>query len=131
MVHQLVHPLVPPPLDAELLSSAIRAEQEQLKLSSLRALKVIIQVCQPRMEFWKGTILSATTKCWVHEFDRQGEWFCQHSDLYRGHFAGSHEIKQGAKEVLCALSMACPSIINVSSPIDSSALLVVTYMTPE
>jgi len=72
MIHQLVHLLMPPLPGAELPSSAFQVEQDQLKLSSLRALTAIIKVCQPRMEFWKGTILSATAKCWVYEVDKQG-----------------------------------------------------------
>lgn len=36
-----------------------------MQLSALRALSVIIDVCQHRMFRWKGTIIEGVGKCWV------------------------------------------------------------------
>lgn len=44
-----------------------------MQLSSLRALGALIQECAPRMQLWKGTIVSAVAKCWVGIIDASVE----------------------------------------------------------
>ena len=56
LIPQLVFPLIPAPDNG---ASAV------YKLSSLKALCVVIEACAPRIHRWRGTILEAILKCWV------------------------------------------------------------------
>jgi len=51
-----MHPLHPVPYKKPRIT---------LQLSSLRALKTVIQECSPRIENWRGTIVEGVAKCWV------------------------------------------------------------------
>jgi hypothetical protein len=56
LIPQLVHPLHAIPY---------KRTQAILQLSSLRALRTVIQHCSPRIENWKSTIIDGVAKCWV------------------------------------------------------------------
>lgn len=56
LIPQLVHPLHTVPY---------KRTRVILQLSSLRALRTVIQQCSPRIENWKGTIIDGVAKCWV------------------------------------------------------------------
>lgn len=67
-----------------------------MKLATLQALVTIIKVCEYRIGSWKGTILDAVARCWVHETEKNG----------------SEKIKSGVRDVCVGLQRACPSVIN-------------------
>lgn len=56
LIPQLVHPLHAVPY---------KRTRVILQLSSLRALRTVIQQCSPRIESWKSTIIDGVAKCWV------------------------------------------------------------------
>ncbi|KAI0662893.1 hypothetical protein C8Q70DRAFT_477783 [Cubamyces menziesii] len=56
LIPQLVFPLLPAPENGASAS---------YKLSSIRALRSVIQNCEPRIHKWRGAILEAILKCWV------------------------------------------------------------------
>jgi len=96
MIHQLAHLLLPPEPGVELPYSSQTIQEDELKLAALRTLAIIIRVCASRIGYWKGTILDAAARCWVHEMEKQG----------------SEEIKSGVREVCVGLQFVCPSVIN-------------------
>ncbi|KAF8809105.1 hypothetical protein BYT27DRAFT_7232472 [Phlegmacium glaucopus] len=59
---QLTHPLIP--------RSLIDPDRE-MQLSALGSIEVILDVCAPRINFWKETILNAIGKCWVQLIDEE------------------------------------------------------------
>jgi hypothetical protein len=73
MINQLVLPLYPP-LPGVDLSSSSQSTENELKLACLRGLTTVVRVCKPRIIFWKGTIIDAVARCWVHEAEKHG-WF--------------------------------------------------------
>ncbi|KAE9388619.1 hypothetical protein BT96DRAFT_428892 [Gymnopus androsaceus JB14] len=60
LIPQLTHPLLP---------VAFRSTPVQLQIHSLNALTIVIQECSHRMPLWKGTIINAISRCWVHLAD--------------------------------------------------------------
>lgn len=58
----MTHPLIP-----RLLIDPDR----KMQLSALSAIDVILDVCTPRINFWKETILDAVGRCWVQLIDEE------------------------------------------------------------
>ncbi|PIL36652.1 hypothetical protein GSI_00341 [Ganoderma sinense ZZ0214-1] len=56
LISQLVFPLIPAPDNGASV---------EYKLSSLKALRVVIEECAPRIHKWRGAILEGILKCWV------------------------------------------------------------------
>jgi len=44
-----------------------------MQVSALRVLGVLLEVCKPRMNSWKETILDALGRCWVELIDEERE----------------------------------------------------------
>jgi hypothetical protein len=44
-----------------------------MQISALRVLGVLLEVCKPRMNSWKETILDAFGRCWVELVDEERE----------------------------------------------------------
>ena len=44
-----------------------------MQLSALSTIEVILDVCTPRISFWKETILDAVGRCWVQLIDEEQE----------------------------------------------------------
>jgi hypothetical protein len=42
-----------------------------MQLSALSTIEVILDVCTPRINFWKETILDAVGRCWVQLIDEE------------------------------------------------------------
>jgi hypothetical protein len=42
-----------------------------MQLSALNAIEIILDVCAPRINFWKETILDAVGRCWVQLIDEE------------------------------------------------------------
>ncbi|KAJ7578575.1 hypothetical protein C8J56DRAFT_351967 [Mycena floridula] len=61
LVPQLTHPLNP---------NEFQKASQELQIASLRALRIVLEECAPRIEMWKGTILDAIVRCWVHSSDQ-------------------------------------------------------------
>jgi hypothetical protein len=72
MISQLVHLLLPPEPGIELPYVPRTIKEDELKLTALQALATIIRVCTYRIGSWKGTILDAAARCWVHEIEKHG-----------------------------------------------------------
>ncbi|OSD01769.1 hypothetical protein PYCCODRAFT_1391245 [Trametes coccinea BRFM310] len=64
LIPQLVFPLIPAPENGASIG---------YKMSSARALSVVVRVCAPRIHNWRGTILEGVLKCWVELADRKGD----------------------------------------------------------
>ncbi|KAJ7589055.1 hypothetical protein C8J56DRAFT_1048685 [Mycena floridula] len=56
LIPQLTHPLY---------ANEFQKTSRELQAASLRALRVVLEECAPRIEMWKGTILDAIARCWV------------------------------------------------------------------
>ncbi|KAF9268321.1 hypothetical protein L218DRAFT_608770 [Marasmius fiardii PR-910] len=64
LIPQLVHSLCPsPPVSLNV----------KLQISSLDALKTILEVCAPRMHHWECTILNGVARCWVTIVEKKPE----------------------------------------------------------
>jgi hypothetical protein len=42
-----------------------------MQLSALRVLGILLEVCKPRVNSWKETILDAVGRCWVGLIDEE------------------------------------------------------------
>ncbi|KAI0260491.1 hypothetical protein BC834DRAFT_900075 [Gloeopeniophorella convolvens] len=91
LIPQLTHPLHPVPY---------KTPHPRLQLSSLRALRTVIQECAPRMEKWKGTIIEGVAKCWVvlEDTNASGE--------------GSEKLRHELRGVCVELLEVAPSVRN-------------------
>lgn len=62
LIPQLAHTLIPRPL----VEPDIR-----MQLSAICVLGSLLDVCRPRIEPWKETILNAIGRCWVGLIDEE------------------------------------------------------------
>ncbi|KDQ65047.1 hypothetical protein JAAARDRAFT_685072 [Jaapia argillacea MUCL 33604] len=97
MIPQLTHPL-----QSDLVT--FNPDTIPLKLTSLRALRSVIQECSPRIHRWKGAILEGAAKCWVVvvESGRQSE------DV--------RDLKVQMKALCAELAKTCPSVLQEEYP---------------
>ena len=104
-----------------------------MQLSALSTIEVILDVCTPRINFWKETILDAVGRCWVQLIDEEQQnsippkGICRSSSEF-GLVTLFTEFGQGLRskvkaqlQHLCAkLAEVCPSVIQVKNPFHPS-----------
>ncbi|KAJ3551934.1 hypothetical protein NM688_g4421 [Phlebia brevispora] len=95
MIPQLTYPLVTAPDNTTSTS---------VQLASAKALRVVIAVCAPRMQRWKGDILNGVCRCWVTlvESGASDNLPAQKEKL---------ELRNILREVCQDLAHACPSVV--------------------
>ncbi|KAI0299764.1 hypothetical protein B0F90DRAFT_1727127 [Multifurca ochricompacta] len=89
LIPQLTHSLHPIPYKKPHIA---------LQLSSLHALKIVIQVCAQRINNWKGTIVEGLGKCWV------GLWDANKTD------EESEQLRQALRNVCVELWKVAPNV---------------------
>ncbi|KAH9479561.1 hypothetical protein JR316_0008156 [Psilocybe cubensis] len=88
LIPQLTHTLIPRPLVEP---------DTTMQLSAIKVLYTLLDVCEPRIEPWKETILNAIGRCWVGLMDQE-----------RG--APNTEVKKGLQMLCMKMAEICPSV---------------------
>ncbi|KAF8202549.1 hypothetical protein BJ912DRAFT_445053 [Pholiota molesta] len=100
--HSSVNPLVDP--------SPFVGPDRVLQLSALRVLGTVLDVCIPRIPFWKEALLDAVGRCWVGLVDeeRKGLMTCD--------IKLRNKVKRSLQDFCVQLAKTCPSVIQEEYP---------------
>ena len=60
-----------PQIAHQLIPQTLVDSDRRMQLSALCVLGVLLEVCKPRMDAWKETILDAVGRCWVGLIDEE------------------------------------------------------------
>ena len=109
-----------------------------MQLSALRTIEVILDVCTPRINFWKETILDAVGRCWVQLIDEEQENSIPPSGICRFSLLSEFglvtlsslftefgqrlrsNLKAQLQHICAKLAEVCPSVIQVKDSFLSS-----------
>uniref|UniRef100_A0A8H7XS72 Uncharacterized protein n=1 Tax=Psilocybe cubensis TaxID=181762 RepID=A0A8H7XS72_PSICU len=117
LIPQLTHTLIPRPLVEP---------DTTMQLSAIKVLYTLLDVCEPRIEPWKETILNAIGRCWVGLMDQErgapntGPFFSDapvvpalnQSTVPRNE-SQSTEVKKGLQMLCMKMAEICPSVTQV------------------
>ncbi|PPQ68581.1 hypothetical protein CVT25_005424 [Psilocybe cyanescens] len=121
LIPQLTHTLIPRPL----VESDIK-----MQLSAIRVLDTLLDVCKPRIEPWKETILNAIGRCWVGLIDEESSSTesgavlatclvrirVTHWITVPQNQRDTSEVKRGLQMLCVKLAKICPSAIQNEFP---------------
>jgi len=99
LIPQLTHPLIP--------RSLIDPDRE-MQLSALSTLEVVLDVCAPRIKFWKGTVLDAVGRCWVQLIDEEEKNSMPPTAVEQR--LKSKKLKAQLQHLCVKLAEVCPSV---------------------
>lgn len=60
-----------PQIAHQLIPQTLVDPDRRMQLSALRVLGILLEVCKPRINAWKETILDAVGRCWVGLIDEE------------------------------------------------------------
>ncbi|KAF8963411.1 hypothetical protein BDZ97DRAFT_1919843 [Flammula alnicola] len=103
LIPQLAHTLIPRPL--------VEPERK-LQLSALRVIETLVEVCSPRINSWKETILDAIGRCWVDLIDRErSDGNASFDELQM-----KAKVKKQLQAICVKLAEVCPSVVQEEFP---------------
>ncbi|KAI0751219.1 hypothetical protein C8Q80DRAFT_1156088 [Daedaleopsis nitida] len=92
LIPQLTFPLIPAPENGASMP---------FKQSSLRALCAVMLACAPRIPKWRGTILDAILRCWIHVAEQRHE-----------HNAESVKLQKQLRSACALLTSTCEPVVD-------------------
>ncbi|KDR80514.1 hypothetical protein GALMADRAFT_240803 [Galerina marginata CBS 339.88] len=109
LIPQLAHTLIPRPMVMS---------DRKVEFSAITVLSTLLDVCGPRIELWKETILDAIGRCWVGLIDEENPAIQTNGDLDASpaDVGLRRELKRQLQNLCTKLAELCPSVVKDEFP---------------